>query len=193
MATKYIFVTGGVVSSLGKGLASASIGALLEGHGFKVALMNHVDEVDPVAQRVGAINTVIVHDGRWIGANTDVDGFLTPLVNRIHLKRIRASILGAGGAARAVAVALADQGAEVTICARRPGAAAAIADLVSGQVGRFPPNAGTWDVLVNTTTAGSEASPENPIQWDVHVVQDQRQPLSRSSPFQNGGQPAHHP
>ena len=39
MATKYIFVTGGVVSSLGKGLASASIGALLEGHGFKVAMM----------------------------------------------------------------------------------------------------------------------------------------------------------
>src|SRR5262249_25209186 len=37
--TKYIFVTGGVVSSLGKGLASASIGALLEGHGFKVAMM----------------------------------------------------------------------------------------------------------------------------------------------------------
>jgi CTP synthase len=37
--TKYIFVTGGVVSSLGKGLASASIGCLLEGHGFKVAMM----------------------------------------------------------------------------------------------------------------------------------------------------------
>jgi hypothetical protein len=37
--TKYIFVTGGVVSSLGKGLASASIGALLEGHGFRVAMM----------------------------------------------------------------------------------------------------------------------------------------------------------
>jgi CTP synthase len=37
--TKYIFVTGGVVSSLGKGLASASIGCLLEGHGFKIAMM----------------------------------------------------------------------------------------------------------------------------------------------------------
>jgi CTP synthase len=36
--TKYIFVTGGVVSSLGKGLAAASIGALLEGHGYKVSL-----------------------------------------------------------------------------------------------------------------------------------------------------------
>jgi CTP synthase len=39
LPTKYIFVTGGVVSSLGKGLASASIGCLLEGHGYQVAMM----------------------------------------------------------------------------------------------------------------------------------------------------------
>ena len=44
---KYILVTGGVVSSLGKGLAAASIGALLEGHGYKVALQ----KFDPVHQR----------------------------------------------------------------------------------------------------------------------------------------------
>ena len=140
------------------GLRGASITAP-----FKLALMDHVDEVEPLARRVGAINTLTVHDGRWIGANTDVDGFLTPLVNRIHLKRVRASILGAGGAARAVAVALADQGAAVTICARKPDAAAAIASLVNARVGQFPPQAGTWDVLVNTTTAGSDASPDNPI------------------------------
>lgn len=147
-----------VVFARSTGLRGASITAP-----FKIALMNHVDEMDPLAHRVGAINTLVVHDGRWIGANTDVDGFLTPLVNRIHLKRVRAAVLGAGGAARAVAVALADQGAEVTICARRPEAAAAIADLVMGSVGSFPPPAGTWDVLVNTTTAGSENDPENPI------------------------------
>ncbi len=46
-ATKYIFVTGGVVSSLGKGLAAASIGALLEGHGYT----GHAAEVRPVHQR----------------------------------------------------------------------------------------------------------------------------------------------
>ncbi|MCX7896073.1 MAG: CTP synthetase, partial [Thermoanaerobaculum sp.] len=39
MATKYVFVTGGVVSSLGKGIAAASMGALLEAHGFSVTLM----------------------------------------------------------------------------------------------------------------------------------------------------------
>jgi 3-dehydroquinate dehydratase/shikimate dehydrogenase len=140
------------------GLRGASITAP-----FKIELMHHVDEVELVAERVGAINTLIVRDGRWIGANTDVAGFLAPLANRIRLNRVRASVLGAGGAARAVAVALADQGAAVTVCARRRGPAAAIANLVGGDVGRFPPEPGSWDVLVNTTPAGSAADPDNPI------------------------------
>jgi shikimate dehydrogenase len=116
-----------------------------------------------VARRVGAINTIVVRGGRWIGANTDVEGFLTPLMGRIALRGVRASVLGSGGAARAVAVALSEQGAAVTICARRPDAAAEIAAIVRGTVGTFPPRAGSWDVLVNATSAGSIASPGNPI------------------------------
>ena len=130
---------------------------------FKVALMPHVDEIDPVARRVGAINTLVVRGSRWIGANTDVEGFLAPLTGRIALRGVRASVLGSGGAARAVAVALAEQGSAVTICARRPEAAGEIASLVGGTVGVFPPRAGSWDVLVNATTAGSTSAPENPI------------------------------
>jgi 3-dehydroquinate dehydratase/shikimate dehydrogenase len=130
---------------------------------FKVALMSHVDEIDPVARRVGAINTLIVRSGRWIGANTDVEGFLAPLAGRIALKGVRASVLGSGGAARAVAVALTQAGAGVTICARRREGAEAIATMVGGSIGQFPPRAGSWDVLVNATTAGSASAPENPI------------------------------
>jgi 3-dehydroquinate dehydratase / shikimate dehydrogenase len=140
------------------GLRGASITAP-----FKVALLPHVDEVEPLARRVGAINTIVARDGRWLGANTDVEGFLAPLAERIGLKGARVSILGAGGAARAVAVALASQGAAVTVCARRPEAAGAIAGLVNGAVGEFPPKASSWDVLVNATTAGSHADPVNPI------------------------------
>jgi 3-dehydroquinate dehydratase / shikimate dehydrogenase len=128
---------------------------------FKVSLMRHVDRIDPIAQRVGAINTIVVQDGRWSGTNTDVHGFLTPLAGRLALKGIRASILGAGGAARSVAIALADQGARVTVCARRPEAARAIADLVGGQVGDFPPRAGSWDVLANAIPPSDP--PANPI------------------------------
>ena len=131
---------------------------------FKVDLMSHVDEVDRLAERVGAINTIVVRDGRWIGRNTDVHGFLAPLTGRIRVKGTRASILGAGGAARGVAIALADEGAAVTICARRADAARAIADLVGGQVGAFPPKAGSWDVLINATSAGTGPHGQNPIE-----------------------------
>jgi len=70
--TKYIFVTGGVVSSLGKGLASASIGALLEGHGFKVAMMkcDPYINVDPGTMSPYQHGEVYVTED---GAETDLD------------------------------------------------------------------------------------------------------------------------
>jgi CTP synthase len=70
--TKYVFVTGGVVSSLGKGLASASIGCLLEGHGFSVALMkcDPYINVDPGTMSPYQHGEVYVTDD---GAETDLD------------------------------------------------------------------------------------------------------------------------
>src|SRR4029450_8116290 len=72
LPTKYIFVTGGVVSSLGKGLASASIGALLEGHGFKVAMMkcDPYLNVDPGTMSPYQHGEVYVTED---GAETDLD------------------------------------------------------------------------------------------------------------------------
>ncbi len=72
MPTKYIFVTGGVVSSLGKGLASASIGALLEGHGYKVAMMkcDPYINVDPGTMSPYQHGEVYVTED---GAETDLD------------------------------------------------------------------------------------------------------------------------
>jgi 3-dehydroquinate dehydratase / shikimate dehydrogenase len=142
----------------GVGLAGASITAP-----FKVALMDEVDELEPLARRVGAINTLVVRDGRWYGANTDVYGFSAPLSGRIGVRGVRATILGAGGAARAVAVALADMGASVTVSARRSDAAREIAALAGGRVGDFPPRAGSWDVLVNAIPAARDDAAENPI------------------------------
>src|ERR671912_412430 len=70
--TKYIFVTGGVVSSLGKGLAAASIGALLEGHGYKVSLQKFDPyiNVDPGTMSPYQHGEVYVTDD---GAETDLD------------------------------------------------------------------------------------------------------------------------
>src|SRR6185436_4233953 len=85
---------------------------------FKVALFDLVDEVYSVARRIGAINTIRVIDGRWIGGNTDAAGFLSPLRDRVELNGARVAVLGSGGAARAVAVALSSGNAHVTVYAR---------------------------------------------------------------------------
>jgi 3-dehydroquinate dehydratase/shikimate dehydrogenase len=142
---------------------------------FKIDLMAHVDEVDANARRVGAINTIVVREGRWIGANTDGEGFLAPLRGRLDVRGARATILGAGGAARAIAIALGDSGAQVTISARRPEAARAVADLVEGHVAPFPPRPGSWDLLVNATSpahGGNGVSPMAGQPLDGAVVYD---------------------
>lgn len=130
---------------------------------FKVGILEHLDEVDPLARRVGAVNTLVVRDGRWIGANSDVEGFLAPLAGRMALKGTRAAVLGAGGAARAVAVALVHEGASVTVCARRAEAAADVARLSGAAAGAWPPRPGSWDVLVNATSAGSRGPEDDPM------------------------------
>jgi shikimate dehydrogenase len=120
----------------------------------KVTLFDQVDEIYSVARRIGAINTIRVEGQRWVGGNTDAQGFLDPLQARINLNGVRAAVLGAGGAARAVAVALASTGASVTLHARDRAKAQTVAALTSAQVGEWPPRPGTWDLLINTTPVG---------------------------------------
>ncbi|MEO6213649.1 MAG: shikimate dehydrogenase [Vicinamibacterales bacterium] len=141
---------------------------------FKVSMMDRVDQFDALAAEVGALNTLHVRGDRWFGSNTDVAGFMTPLKGRMALKRTRAAVLGAGGAARAVAVALKREGADVRVCARRADQARAVAALVGVNAGTFPPPPGTWDVLVNATSGGGEtdASPMEGVPLDGEIVFD---------------------
>jgi shikimate dehydrogenase len=120
-----------------------------------VPLFGLLDHHDHSSERVGAINTVHVCDGRWTARNTDVAGFLAPLQERgIELAGLRASVVGAGGSARAVAVGLASGGAKVAVHARDETRAAAVAALAAGRVGEWPPSPGSWDLLVNCTPVG---------------------------------------
>jgi shikimate dehydrogenase len=120
----------------------------------KVTILDHLDEIYSVARRIGAVNTISVENGRWIGGNTDAAGFLEPLRGRLALKGIRASVLGAGGAARAIAVALASSGAAVRVHARSAGQAKSVAMRASGEIGPWPPEPDSWDLLVNSTPVG---------------------------------------
>ncbi len=121
---------------------------------FKVSLFDQMDEIYAVARRIGAINTIRVADGRWLGGNTDASGFLSPLRDRVDLNGARVAVLGAGGAARAVAVALSSSQAHVTIYARNLVKAQEVAMTASAESGSMPPEPGSWDVLVNTTPVG---------------------------------------
>jgi 3-dehydroquinate dehydratase/shikimate dehydrogenase len=135
---------------------------------LKVSLMSEIDDLDPLAREVGAVNTLRIRDGRWSGYNTDVAGFLAPLAGRMALRGTRAAILGAGGAARAVAIALKREGADVRVCARRVEEAKTVADLAGVRVGTFPPQPGSWDVLVNATSCGGRRGDPSLMQG-VHL------------------------
>ncbi|HET7657892.1 MAG TPA: shikimate dehydrogenase [Bacillales bacterium] len=74
----------------------------------KVAVMSYLDDVDEEANRIGAVNTVINRNGRLYGTNTDGKGYLQSLIEKAgeDLSNKRVLIIGAGGAARGVAVSL---------------------------------------------------------------------------------------
>jgi 3-dehydroquinate dehydratase/shikimate dehydrogenase len=121
---------------------------------LKVSMFDAVDEVYSVARRIGAINTIRNENGRWIGGNTDASGFLEPLQERVSLSGLRASVLGAGGAARAVTVALASSGCSVRLHARNRQQAEETGMLTSVELGPWPPEPGSWDLLINCTPIG---------------------------------------
>jgi 3-dehydroquinate dehydratase/shikimate dehydrogenase len=122
---------------------------------FKLEAFEHADEADAVSRRVQAVNTLKRHGQGWLACNTDVSGFLAPLEAAMQVQGVRATVLGAGGAARAVGVALASAGAVVTFAARRFEQATEVAGMTGASVTTWPPAPGTWDVLVNTTPLGT--------------------------------------
>jgi shikimate dehydrogenase/3-dehydroquinate dehydratase type I len=121
---------------------------------FKADLFSRLDDVDPVAKEVGAINTLAHTNGRWSGTNTDGRGFIAGLGGDVP-RGTRAAILGTGGAARAAAAALRDAGANVTVFGRSADRARDVAAAlgVSGAARPVPPS--SWDLLVNATPVGT--------------------------------------
>jgi shikimate dehydrogenase len=79
----------------------------------KVAVIEHLDGLGESAAVIGAVNCVVLHDGAYIGENTDGKGFLEPLRTVVDPAGSSVVVLGAGGAARAIAVELALAGARM--------------------------------------------------------------------------------
>jgi 3-dehydroquinate dehydratase/shikimate dehydrogenase len=122
---------------------------------YKEVLMPRVARRDSLTERVGALNTLRRVDGVWHARNTDVEGFRAPLLGHDAACHGRAAVLGTGGAARAVVLALGDRAASITVYGRDVERAQRVASLVGGVGRASPPKGGTWDILVNATPVGT--------------------------------------
>lgn len=86
----------------------------------KVAVIPLLDELEPLAEKIGAVNTIVNDKGHLKGYNTDAGGFLKTLLERgIVPKGKKVVVLGAGGASRAISFTLAESGAEIVILNRK--------------------------------------------------------------------------
>jgi shikimate dehydrogenase len=86
----------------------------------KVNVMSHLDEIDPLAEQIGAVNTIVNNDGILKGYNTDATGFLRALTDKsVNPSGKNIVVLGAGGASHAVSFILARGGARLTILNRK--------------------------------------------------------------------------
>ncbi len=152
--------------------------------GFSVTLPHkekifaHLDAVEPLAEKIGAVNTVTVRkDGSLYGSNTDYIGVLRALEEKMKLSGSRVVLYGAGGSARAAAFALAKAGAQVFVCARRPDAARKLAKAVGGApILRSDLRALEFDALLNATPVGmfpqEKVSPLAAAELNCSLVMD---------------------
>jgi 3-dehydroquinate dehydratase/shikimate dehydrogenase len=121
----------------------------------KQKVLRYLDIVDPLARRIGAVNTVWRKGGKWRGINTDVQGVLAPLKKRLNLAKSTVLIAGNGGAARGAAFALADAGAKLTIAGRNADRVRSLAKLVNAEaVSISDAEKGQFDALVHCTPVG---------------------------------------
>ncbi len=128
---------------------------------YKTRVVAFCDALDPVAEQAGSVNTLVVREGRVVGASTDGQA----VTEAVAVAGRRALLLGAGGAAQAVAVALLEAGvAALRVAARRPEAAQALrgrllvlrprAEVTVAET--WPPQAGDADLVVHCTPVRDE-------------------------------------
>jgi shikimate dehydrogenase len=134
---------------------------------FKIEILPYLEELDPVARSIGAVNTVVQQDGRLIGHNTDWVGALRAVEELRPLDAsARVLLLGAGGAARAVGHGLRRRGVSLALFNRDAAKAGRLARELGAAVA--PPvhvqEPGPYDVLINATSVGmAEVDPGMPL------------------------------
>lgn len=141
----------------------------------KESVIPHLDALEPMAKKIGAVNTIVTKGGQLVGFNTDGKAAIQVLedlqqgsgmgTGNHHFTGRRVTLLGAGGAARAIAFGLRERGAQVTIVNRNDGRAQSLArdvGCLSAKFGDLPEM--KTDILINATPVGMfPAVNETPI------------------------------
>ena len=152
----------------------------------KTAVVSFCDELDPVAERAGSVNTLVVEDDRVIGSSTDG----AAVTGQVKAKGARALVLGAGGAAQAVATSLVEAGcASLRIAARTPERAHALAARLAtlfpehdlAAVDEWPPQGSEATLVVNATPLREGAFFEPGA--GIQIVDLAYNPDGRETPF----------
>jgi 3-dehydroquinate dehydratase/shikimate dehydrogenase len=119
----------------------------------KSSVMRLLDWVDKDAQEIGAVNTVVVEDGRLHGYNTDVYGLIEPLLERVgSLRGLSVAVIGAGGAARAAVWASQREQAKVVLFARAPNKARSLSEAFDVPCEQLSTASfAGYDVVINAT------------------------------------------
>lgn len=123
---------------------------------FKQAVLPLLDALDPIAEQIGAVNTIVATSGRLVGHNTDWIGAVRALEETRSLSGASVLLLGAGGAARAIAFGLRERQARVTIANRTLEKAKVLASAAGARAVAWDETnrAGGYDIVVNATTLG---------------------------------------
>lgn len=121
---------------------------------FKESVIQYLDWIDPEALKIGAVNTVVNQNGKLLGYNTDYTAAIEPL-KKYHIKNKNVCIIGAGGAAQAIAFGIDKEGGKVFIANRTPVRGKLLAEKFNGRYISFSKiDTIQADIIINTTSVG---------------------------------------
>lgn len=145
----------------------------------KVEVMKHLDQIDPEASKIGAVNTIVNDNGVLTGYNTDWLGVVAPLEKLTSLSGKTVALIGAGGAARAVAYGVTQKGAHVAVFNRTKEKADILATEFGGKAYGFDEleKVQDMDIIFNATAVGLHPTEhESPVPKEYlhknHIVFD---------------------
>ncbi|MBO1626462.1 shikimate dehydrogenase [Bacillus arachidis] len=158
-----------------KGLKALGVSGFNVTTPHKVSIMKYLDEIDPLAMQIGAVNTVVHRDGKLIGYNTDGIGYVRSLqsISKEPLYQKRILLLGAGGACRGIYFSLVDAGVKEIDIANRTieKAEQLIAGCKEGilshalSLEQATEKQNNYDIIIHTTTIGMHPHVQNtPLQ-----------------------------